>query len=95
MEAVAAAMEHKDRNVGWICAPTYDLADKIFREIVIVVAEHLRHRIIALRESEKLLRIRQHPIEPSHRIVRHLPLFLLQVDQEQGCVTRIEGQPPG
>jgi len=58
MEAVAAALEPKPRSVGWICGPTYDLCDKIFREIVIVVAEHLRHRIVSLKENEKKLILR-------------------------------------
>jgi len=58
MEALHAAMEPRERSIGWVCAPSYDLADKIFREIVIVVAEHLRHRIISLKESEKRLLLR-------------------------------------
>ena len=37
MEAVAAAMEPGKRSIGWVVAPTYDLADKVFREIVMVV----------------------------------------------------------
>jgi len=58
MEAVAAAMEPRERSMGWVCGPTYDLCDKIFREIVVVVAEHLRHRILVLKESEKRLVLR-------------------------------------
>ncbi len=58
MEALSAAMEPKARSVGWVCAPTYGLCDMIFREIVIVVAEHLRHRIVSLKENEKRLVIR-------------------------------------
>ena len=41
-----------------MCAPTYDLADKVFREIVVIVAESLRHRIITMREGEKRLVLR-------------------------------------
>lgn len=55
MEALAAAMEPKKLSVGWVVAPTYDLAERVYREIVVCVAEHLRHRIITLRENDKRL----------------------------------------
>ncbi len=55
MEGVAAAMEPKSRSMGWVVAPTYDLADKVYREIVLIVAEHLRHRIVTLKENERKL----------------------------------------
>jgi hypothetical protein len=58
MEAVAAAMQPAERSVGWIVGPTYDLADRVFREIEIVVLEHLRHRLIAKKESERRLILR-------------------------------------
>ncbi len=58
MEALAAAMEPRPRSIGWVCAPTYDLADKIFREIVVVVAQHLRHRIVSLKDNDKRLVLR-------------------------------------
>ena len=58
MEAVAAAMQPMERSFGWVAAPTYDLADKVFREIVFVVFQHLRHRVISFRESEKRLVLR-------------------------------------
>src|SRR5436309_10516019 len=58
MEALASAMEARDRSIGWVVAPTYDLSDKIFREIVIVVAQHLRHRIVTLKDHEKKLVLR-------------------------------------
>ncbi len=58
MEALCATMEPKDRSIGWIAAATYDLCDKIFREIVILTAEHLRHRIITLKEGERRLVLR-------------------------------------
>ena len=37
MEGVAAAMQPVERSVGWVVAPTYDLADKVFREILLIV----------------------------------------------------------
>lgn len=58
MEGLAAAMEPRKRSMGWVVAPTYDLADKVFREIVIQAAEHLQHRIVKLKESERLLVLR-------------------------------------
>ena len=58
MEALAAALEPRDRSFGWVVAPTYDLADKVFRELVVLAAEHLRHRIVALRESDRRLVLR-------------------------------------
>ena len=58
MEGLAAAMEPKERSIGWVVAPTYDLADKVFREIVLIVAQHLRHRLVALKENEKRLVLR-------------------------------------
>jgi len=57
-EAVAAAMEPRKRSIGWCVAPTLDLADRVFREIVILVAEHLKHRIVKLKEHEKRLVLR-------------------------------------
>ena len=58
MEGLAAAMEPKERSIGWVVAPTYDLADKVFREIVLIVAQHLRHRIVTMKEHDKRLVIR-------------------------------------
>ena len=58
MEAIVAALMPRERSMGWIVAPTYDLSDKVFREIVVLVAEHFRHRIVVLKESEKRLVLR-------------------------------------
>src|SRR3989454_10331227 len=57
-EALAAAMAPKERSVGWVVAPTYDLSDKVFREIALLVTRHLRHRIVTMRDHEKLLLLR-------------------------------------
>jgi len=51
-EGIAAAMQPRPRSMGWVVAPTFELCDKVYREIVILVAEHLRHRIVALKEHE-------------------------------------------
>jgi len=58
MEGLCAAMAPKDRSIGWVVAPTYDLADKVYRELIVLAAEHLRHRIIAMKESERRLVLR-------------------------------------
>jgi len=58
MEGLAAAMEPREHSRGWVVAPTYDLGEKVFRELVVVSAEHLRHRIVTLREHDKRLVIR-------------------------------------
>jgi hypothetical protein len=58
MEGVAAALQPAERSVGWIVAPTYDLADRVFREIQVVAYRHLRHRIVAMKEAERRLILR-------------------------------------
>jgi len=58
MEGVAAAMEPSERSMGWVVAPTYDLADKVFREITLVATGKLKHRVISMKESERKLVIR-------------------------------------
>lgn len=58
MEGIAAAMQPAERSVGWVVAPTYDLADRVFREIQVVVLEHLRHRVVSMREHDRRLVLR-------------------------------------
>jgi len=58
MEAVAAAMEPRKRSMGWCVGPTLELADKVYREIVLVVAEHLKHRLVDLKQHEKKIVLR-------------------------------------
>ncbi|MCB9508503.1 MAG: hypothetical protein H6697_12675 [Myxococcales bacterium] len=58
MEGIAAALEPRERSIGWVVAPTYDLADKVFREILEIVGRKLRHRIVALREGDRRLILR-------------------------------------
>lgn len=53
MEAIASALEPAERSIGWVVAPTYDLADRVFREIQLVVYRHLRHRIVAMKEHDR------------------------------------------
>jgi hypothetical protein len=58
MEGLSASMEPRERSFGWVVAPTYDLADKVFREIVYIAGTHMKHRIISLKENEKRLVLR-------------------------------------
>jgi len=58
MEGLAAAMEPKDRSVGWVVAPTYDLCDRVFREIQLIALRRLRHRIVTLRDNDRRLVLR-------------------------------------
>ena len=58
MEGLASAMEPKERSTGWVVAPTYDLAEKVFRELVYISGSHLKHRILSLKENEKKLLLR-------------------------------------
>jgi hypothetical protein len=58
MEGLAAAMVPAERSMGWVVAPTYDLADKVFREIELLVARHLLRRVIAIKEHEGRILLR-------------------------------------
>jgi hypothetical protein len=57
MEGLAAALQPAEHSVGWIAAPTYDLAERVFREILMTVRKHLSHHIRGLRESDGYLRL--------------------------------------
>jgi hypothetical protein len=58
MEGLAAAMQPAERSVGWVVAPTYDLADRIFREIQVAALRRLLHRIVLIRDSDRRLVLR-------------------------------------
>ncbi len=58
MEGLAAAMEPAERSVGWVCSATYDLADRVFREIQLAAMKHLRHRLISVKENERRILLR-------------------------------------
>lgn len=51
-------MAPRDRSIGWVVAPTYDLADRVFREIVLIAARSLRHRIVSIKDHERRILIR-------------------------------------
>lgn len=58
MEALAAAVAPNPSFICWVVAPTYDLADRVFRQIQVVAQEKLRHHVIAMKESERRILIR-------------------------------------
>lgn len=58
MEGLVAAMEPRHRSIGWVAAPTYDLADRVFREISIIAHEKLSKYIISFSQSERKLIMR-------------------------------------
>jgi hypothetical protein len=57
-EAIAFAMDPRKRSMIWVVAPTLELADKVFREVVIIVAEHLSHRRVDIKLHEKKVVLR-------------------------------------
>ena len=57
-EGLAAAMTPRERSIGWVAAPTYDLANKVFREIVLTAQRHLRHRIVRVSDSAGVIELR-------------------------------------
>lgn len=58
MEGLAAAMAPGKPSIGWVVAPTYDLADRVFREIQLIAMQHLRHHVVSMRESDRRLVLR-------------------------------------
>lgn len=58
MEGLAAAMQPAEYSVGWVVGPNYDLADRVFREILLTARKHLSHYIVSAKESEGSLKLR-------------------------------------
>lgn len=58
MEGIAAALEPRDNSIGWIVAPTYDLADRVYREIQAIIGMQLKHRLISMREHDRKITLR-------------------------------------
>ncbi len=58
MEALAAAVEPRESSLGWIVAPTYDLANRVFRVVFRLAHEHLLAHVVEASESEGLLVLR-------------------------------------
>ena len=58
MEGLAMAMAPSERSIGWVVAPTYDLADRVFREVLLHITRHLNHRVVQLKESDRRIVLR-------------------------------------
>lgn len=58
MEGLAAAVAPATDSKGWVVGPTYDLANRVFRQIVLVATSRIPHLIVELKESERLLVLR-------------------------------------
>jgi len=58
MESLAALMEPKLNTIGWVVAPTYDLATRVFNQIGITASSQLQHRVVKLSESDHRLVLR-------------------------------------
>ncbi len=58
MEGLAAAMAPSKRSFGWVVAPTYDLANKVFREMILIANRKLRHHVIKVSERSNVLQLR-------------------------------------
>lgn len=58
MEGLASALEPAKNSVGWVVAPTYDLADRVFRELQVTVFEKIPHLVVSMKEHERRLVLR-------------------------------------
>jgi hypothetical protein len=44
-EAIAALLEPRDRALGWIVAPTYELTRRVFERVVVTLHQYMPHRV--------------------------------------------------
>ncbi len=58
LEALSAAMEPRERSIGWIVAPTYDLADRVFGVVAMTALERLKHRVVKFSQHDQRLTLR-------------------------------------
>jgi hypothetical protein len=54
-ECVAALMEPREQSLGWVVAPTYDLSERVFRQVVAIIRKHFAHRVKECNERERRL----------------------------------------
>jgi hypothetical protein len=52
-ECIAEALAPRERGVGWIVAPTYDLADRVFREVELIALTKLKRFVKSYQRSER------------------------------------------
>jgi len=58
MEAVAALMVPRERSIGWVVAPSYDLTERIFGRVREVVEGRLAHRVQEVNPRDRRIVIR-------------------------------------
>lgn len=46
-EAIAYLLEPRDRALGWLVAPTYELTRRIADRVVSILYDHMRHRVLS------------------------------------------------
>ena len=51
-EAIAAMLQPRERSIGWVVAPSYDLAERVFRLLVQIVETRLKHRVLEISTRE-------------------------------------------
>jgi hypothetical protein len=52
-EVAAALLEPRERSIGWVVGPTYDLADRVFGLVTEIVESKLKHRVREMSERDK------------------------------------------
>ena len=58
MEGIAAVLRPCKASLGWVVAPTYDLSDRVFRNIRAVIQRHLPHRVVEFEPREHRIVVR-------------------------------------
>lgn len=56
-EAVAALLFPRERALGWIAAPTFDLTTRIAQRVAMTFAEHMPHRVVQVDARERSITI--------------------------------------
>lgn len=54
-EAVCALLAPCDESIGWVVAPSYDLTERIFRRVEVILSEHFEHRIVEQNTRDRRL----------------------------------------
>jgi hypothetical protein len=57
MEAVAGLLLPGAEARGWVVAPTYELANQIFRRVAVAIERHFKHRVLELELREQRLAV--------------------------------------
>ena len=57
MEAVYALLEPRDEAHGWVVAPSYELANQVFRRVALALEGHFKHHVLELDLREQRLEV--------------------------------------